>query len=119
MAVARRGELVDTGDEGEGEERGVAEKDEPKEDEEKDGMDQRDVGGVLGEPLPLELPLVDGGGKAGASSPSMGSSSIDGKKFLNNASACHFDAFLNSIHTSMRPGLERAGSRRSRWLVVL
>jgi len=113
--------LVDTGDEGEGEEKGVAEKDEAKDDEEKDGTDQRDVGGVLGEPLPVELPLADGGGMTGvgASSPSMASSSIDGKKFLNNASACHFEAFLNSIHTSMRPGLERAGSRRSRWLVVL
>lgn len=42
------------------------------------------------------------------------SSSSQGKKFLNKASACHLLAFLNSIQTSIRPGRERAGSRRSR-----
>ena len=69
---------------------------------------------------------VDGdGGVVGSSmlsrSPSMGtlSSSVEGKKLRNSCSACHFDAFLNSIHTSIRPGRDSAGSRRSRWLVVL
>lgn len=54
-------------------------------------------------------------------SPSMisSSSSVDGKKFRKSSSACHFEAFLNSIQTSMRPGRESAGSSRSRWLVVL
>lgn len=49
-------------------------------------------------------------------SPSMGSSSlsVDGKKFRKRASACHLEAFLNSIQTSIRPGRESAGSRRSR-----
>lgn len=42
------------------------------------------------------------------------SSSSQGKKFLNRASACHLLAFLNSIQTSMRPGRDSAGSRRSR-----
>lgn len=55
-----------------------------------------------------------------ASSASVGSSSsVDGKKLRNSASACHFDAFLNSTQTSIRPGRDRAGSRRSKWLVVL
>lgn len=68
---------------------------------------------------------VDGDGGEGMSIPSSSasrstlSSSADGKKFLKRSSACHFDAFLNSIQTSIRPGRERAGSRRSRWLVVL
>ena len=42
------------------------------------------------------------------------SSSVDGKKLRNSASACHFDAFLNSTQTSIRPGRDRAGSRRSK-----
>ena len=46
------------------------------------------------------------------------SSSTQGKKFRNKASACHLLAFLNSIHTSIRPGLESAGSSFSRWFVV-
>lgn len=55
-----------------------------------------------------------------ASSASVGSSSsVDGKKLRNSDSACHFDAFLNSTQTSMRPGRDSAGSRRSRWFVVL
>ena len=55
-----------------------------------------------------------------ANSASVGpSSSVEGKKLRNNASACHFDAFLNSTQTSIRPGRDRAGSRRSRWFVVL
>ena len=44
-------------------------------------------------------------------SPSMISSSLsaEGKKFRKSASACHLDAFLNSIQTSMRLGRESAG----------
>lgn len=68
-----------------------------------------------------------GVGGEGRSTPSMSpsrvispsSSSVEGKKLRKRASACHFDAFLNSTQTSIRPGRERAGSRRSRWLVVL
>ena len=60
---------------------------------------------------------VAGGGRTtpsiSLSSPSS-SSSAHGKKFLNRASACHLDAFLNSTHTSMRPGRDSAGSNRSR-----
>ncbi len=74
----------------------------------------------------LEDDAVEGdGGITGSSmlsrSPSMGasSSSVEGKKLRKSCSACHFDAFLNSIQTSMRPGRDSAGSRRSRWLVVL
>lgn len=62
-----------------------------------------------------------GAGVDGSSIPSrspsiMGSSSlsVEGKKLRKRASACHLDAFLNSIQTSMRPGRESAGSRRSR-----
>jgi hypothetical protein len=40
--------------------------------------------------------------------------SVDGKKLRNKASACHFEAFLNSTQTSIRPGRESAGSRRSK-----
>lgn len=47
------------------------------------------------------------------------SSSSLGKKLRKRASACHLLAFLNSTQTSMRPGRDSAGSRRSRWLVVL
>ena len=47
------------------------------------------------------------------------SPSAAGKKFWKRPFACHFDAFLNSIQTSMRPGRESAGSSRSRWFVVL
>lgn len=56
-----------------------------------------------------------------SSSPSIitSSSSVDGKKLRNSNSACHFDAFLNSTQTSIRPGRDSAGSRRSRWFVVL
>ena len=39
-----------------------------------------------------------------------GSASADGKKLRNRFSAWYFDAFLNSIQTSMRPGRQRAGS---------
>jgi len=44
-------------------------------------------------------------------SPSMISSSLsaEGKKFRKSASACHLDAFLNSIQTSMWPGQESVG----------
>ena len=41
-------------------------------------------------------------------------SSEEGKKLRKSASHCHLLAFLNSTHTSMRPGRESAGSRRSR-----
>lgn len=60
------------------------------------------------------------GGTMGSSmlsrSPSMGtsSSSVEGKKLRKSCSACHLDAFLNSTQTSMRPGRDSAGSRRSR-----
>lgn len=49
-------------------------------------------------------------------SPSMisSSSSVDGKKLRKRSSACHLEAFLNSIQTSIRPGRESAGSSRSR-----
>ena len=47
------------------------------------------------------------------------SSSSHGKKLRKRASACHLLAFLNSTQTSIRPGRDSAGSRRSRWLVVL
>ncbi len=46
-------------------------------------------------------------------------SSMDGKKLRKSASACHLEECLNSIQTSIRPGRDRAGSRRSRWFVVL
>jgi len=55
----------------------------------------------------------------GSSVISPSSSSVEGKKLRNSASACHFDAFLNSTHTSIRPGRESAGSSRSIWFVVL
>lgn len=42
-----------------------------------------------------------------------------GKKFWKRPFACHFEAFLNSIQTSIRPGRHRAGSSFSRWFVVL
>jgi hypothetical protein len=42
------------------------------------------------------------------------SSSAQGKKLRKRASACHLLAFLNSIQTSIRPGRDRAGSRRSK-----
>ena len=56
-----------------------------------------------------------------SSSPSrmISPSSAHGKKLRKRASACHLDACLNSIQTSIRPGRESAGSRRSRWFVVL
>ena len=72
-----------------------------------------------------DAPEMDSGGDVGISMPSNSLasrtislsdrliSSIEGKKFLKRASACHFDAFLNSIQTSMRPGRLNAGSRRS------
>ena len=69
----------------------------------------------------LEEAVVDGvpgtlGRVTPSSSPSrsISSSSELGKKLRNNASACHGLAFLNSTQTSMRPGRESAGSRRSR-----
>ena len=67
----------------------------------------------------------DGDGGVGSSMPSRSpsmislSSSVEGKKLRNNSSACHLDAFRNSTHTSIRPGRDSAGSRRSRWFVVL
>lgn len=39
-----------------------------------------------------------------------GSASAEGKKLRNRFSAWYFDAFLNSIQTSMRPGRQSAGS---------
>jgi len=47
---------------------------------------------------------------ASASGVGEGSASADGKKLRNKFSAWYFDAFLNSIQTSMRPGRQRAGS---------
>lgn len=111
-AVGKRGAFVDTGDDGEGDERGLGENDDDTDDDEKDGdMVHKDVGGELGAPLSWAL---GGAGGGATSSPSTMSSSVDGKKFLNKASACHLLAFLNSTQTSIRPGRERAGSRRSR-----
>ncbi len=66
-------------------------------------------GGVVGSSMPSSSP----------SSSTMSSSSVEGKKLRNRSSACHLDAFLNSTHTSIRPGRDNAGSRRSRWFVVL
>lgn len=103
----------------EGEERDVEEDDDDK--DQSVDVPELVIGGVIG----------DGGiGVDGmdsstlSSSPgsrviSPSSSSVEGKKLRKSASACHFDAFLNSTHTSIRPGRERAGSRRSIWLVVL
>lgn len=62
--------------------------------------------------------LVAGDEGAGISSDSIssesgvgeGSASADGKKLRNRFSAWYFDAFLNSIQTSMRPGRQSAGS---------
>lgn len=74
---------------------------------------------------PSDVDATEGDGGMGSSTPSSSpsmitsSSSVEGKKLRKSCSACHFEAFLNSIHTSIRPGRERAGSRRSRWLVVL
>lgn len=75
-------------------------------------------------PRRLSSPFADDGTEGNltpSSSPSSMTwpSSAQGKKFLKSASACHLDACLNSIQTSMRPGRESAGSRRSRWFVVL
>lgn len=110
-AVGINGALAEAGD-GEGEESGVDEKDDDREDVEKEGVDQREVGSVVGVSLPLSA-AFDGARREAPSSPST-SSSMEGKKFLNRASACHLLAFLNSTQTSIRPGRERAGSRRSR-----
>lgn len=69
---------------------------------------------------PVDEPAEGDGGVVGNSmlskSPSsrMSSSSVDGKKLRKSCSACHLDAFLNSIQTSIRPGRDNAGSRRSR-----
>ena len=68
-----------------------------------------------------EADSVDGDGGTVLSStlsrsPSIGalSSSVDGKKLRNSSSACHLDALRNSTQTSIRPGRDNAGSRRSR-----
>lgn len=42
------------------------------------------------------------------------SASDDGKKLRNRCSACQREAFLNSTQTSILPGRQSAGSRRSR-----
>ncbi len=89
-----------------------ANEDHRDDDDEIDARDGRDSAGTdstMGE-----------GGVVGSStlsrSPSIGasSSSVDGKKLRKRSSACHFDAFRNSTQTSIRPGRESAGSRRSR-----
>jgi hypothetical protein len=46
---------------------------------------------------------------------SSSSSSVEGKKLRKRALACHFEAFLNSIHASILPGRDNVGSSRSRW----
>ena len=50
---------------------------------------------------------------------SSSSSSVEGKKLRKRALACHFEAFLNSIHASILPGRDNVGSSRSRWFMVL
>lgn len=68
----------------------------------------------------LEADSANGDGGVGSSTPSRSpsittlSSSVDGKKLRKSSSACHLEAFLNSTQTSMRPGRDSAGSRRSR-----
>jgi hypothetical protein len=115
-AVMGKGEA---GDDGDGEEIGVDEND-VAEDERDGGQDHCDEAGDV------ELCAASGGegdglegiwGTTGSGSPSVASimsSSAEGKKLRNRASACHLLAFLNSTQTSIRPGRERAGSRRSR-----
>ena len=73
------------------------------------------------EEMPIELLVsTEGDGGVGNSIPSkspsstISSSSVDGKKLRKRSSACHFDAFLNSTQTSIRPGRDNAGSKRSR-----
>lgn len=43
---------------------------------------------------------------------------LHGKKHLKIPSACHLVACVKFTQTSMRPGRDSAGSRRSIWLVV-
>ena len=100
---------------GDGDERDVVE-------EENDG----DIDQSVDAPEPEEGDWGGDVGGLGNSTPSRSpsrmmspSSSIEGKKFRKRASACHLDAFLNSTHTSIRPGRESAGSSLSRWFVVL
>ena len=72
----------------------------------------------------INFPGVDGGDDGSTSistlmlfsccSSASSSSSAQGKKLRKRASACHLLAFLNSTQTSIRPGRDRAGSRRSR-----
>lgn len=80
-----------------------------------------DCGGVDGRSIPSssESSISISTSSFWAAAAALTASSVDGKKFLNNASACHLEAFLNSTHTSIRPGRESAGSKRSRWFVVL
>jgi hypothetical protein len=91
-------------------------------DEENDG----DVDHSVDTSEPCSSNKGDGG--QGRSTPSISpsrtmspssSSSVEGKKLRKRASACHFEAFLNSTQTSILPGLESAGSKRSKWFVVL
>jgi hypothetical protein len=96
-------------------------------DDDEDDSDHRvdvpglNVGGVKGDggigDDGMDISTLSSSPASSVISPS--SSSVEGKKLRNSASACHFDAFLNSTHTSIRPGLESAGSSRSIWLVVL
>ena len=68
----------------------------------------------------LGVPAGEGGEGISSVMDSVSQSpSAAGKKLRNRPLACHFDAFLNSIQTSMRPGRQRAGSSFSRWFVVL
>ena len=89
-------------------------------------LDDEEIDGDIDQSVEtVELDEIGDWGGSGRSTPSSSpsittlSSSVDGKKLRKRASACHLDAFLNSIQTSIRPGRERAGSKRSRWFVVL
>ena len=97
---------------------GDVELDKSEDDDEKEGdIDQSVDAFELGERGDCGGP----GSSTPSSSPSitMLSSSVEGKKLRKRASACHLEAFLNSTQTSIRPGRESAGSKRSRWFVVL
>ena len=75
--------------------------------------------GTSGSRTPSNSPSLSTNTSPSSPSPSLAfTSSRLGKKFLNNASACQGLACLNSIQTSIRPGLESAGSSRSKWFVV-
>lgn len=111
--------LTDAGEDGDGEEIGVDEKDVTEDDRDggQDHVDETGEFGFCGDSLAVEGAGLDGGwGAIGGSlsGASMRSSSAEGKKLRNRASACHLLAFLNSTQTSIRPGRDSAGSRRSR-----